>query len=1153
MKNIKEKINKIISLVLVILIIFTSLPWDVIAYDDGLLNNNIEKVENSDILNIKEESLLDAENENVNSNMIDIENDSVDLNLADKEVANDNSNLLDKENVTENDNLNTNIIDDELSNETIENSNTNNQDTNLEDKNIIDSENISASNENNNISEMPSDNIDEILKLNVAQSSNTADIPNEMAGTGDGFKVQLRWGGTTAPKYTWNSEKSEKRVIKLTFYYQNEVAKKSYKKDEIKVTIPGIGKLNRSSIIKATDIAADVYGATELKRDWSYQYNSQTDTYTFFNNKEIEAGSTFNGSFEMLWQFSSRECVNGYVQNLKATLIDGDKTVETQELTLNYTSKRDEFNITKTAKSITSADGLSKYVEEGKTVSDYAWVQYTFKYGLKNEYSRALKTRYFIDTLPEGCVIAKDTNVIKNEDKTVSYRIDESSVLEGSTREYSIIVGYPESYMERTMDNTVYLYGTYKDETENVLLDKNTVSVQLEKIQDQLVGIVPGKNMTPDSVYKEALNGDINFSASLTATSTVSSENNEEYTITITDDLLEIYNETDDEEKYTRLDDDEYKFTSVTVPGKNNFVNANGYTIADGNYTVTIKALYKDNVSTRGLDKYEEVYKGAWGKDSITQTLEKEAVAIRVEVSGLLESIKSFNVTVKGVINVSENVKNSVYSNPKQIINYDFAELLDKDGKSLSYEIDYSDKRIEEIDSKIYGRKVSRNKDVIQIKEYTPAPGTYSAHADIEPFRVDENVEYFTTTLNYSVSVNNKDKKEIKEVEIYGVTGKDELETLIEKLKLTYSGLSFKNALSSDVDMIDYLEEKATINKNGKEISIKFDFSDNPIVSTNFSLGYKVDARLNYEEYYNSTDPTYNITTYAYLDNGGLNAQSTGTYNSKIMSTAVDSESILLALASHQQLIKMVKTKYSGEFVQQDAVSPMDSEYTYRLKLRNGYNTLEKTEFVDILEHAELTVVDGENPYKESEWYGKFKNVDTSYIESKNLVPQVYYANSTNPSESDWNLMTKNENGIWTAENQDVKAVKVKIESGIAENSIVYVDINMTSPKNTEVDKKTYNTYTISCEAVDLYTGLKSTYMKNLPSNVVEVRLVEKEYNLVITKTDATSRKKLAGAIFAIYDEKENVLDVARHPDQQLLIPFPEEVEEYSMLRKAIL
>lgn len=51
-----------------------------------------------------------------------------------------------------------------------------------------------------------------------------------------------------------------------------------------------------------------------------------------FNNKDIEKGSTFNGSFELLWEFDSRECVNDYSQNIQATLNSGDKSVLSPQL-----------------------------------------------------------------------------------------------------------------------------------------------------------------------------------------------------------------------------------------------------------------------------------------------------------------------------------------------------------------------------------------------------------------------------------------------------------------------------------------------------------------------------------------------------------------------------------------------------------------------------------------------------------------------------------------------------------------------------------------------------------------------------------------------------------------------------------------------------
>ena len=933
----------------------------------------------------------------------------------------------------------------------------------------------------------------------------------------DGFKLAMRWGGTTSKEYNWNATKNEKRVIKLTVYYQNEVCEKAYSTNDITITVPGIGALNRLGTIKATDIAADEYGTTQHKRDWTYKYNQSTDTYTFYNNNEIEQGSTFNGSFELLWEFNSRSSINDYTKTIQAILNDGTQTIQSQELTLNYTSKRDTYYVTKTAKAITSADGLSKYIAPEKSIQDYAWVQYTFRYNVQELNARGLKNRYLTDTLPKGAIIAKDTNVINNEDGTVTYKIDETSVPENSVKEYSIIVGYPgEQYAGQTIQNTAYLNGTYYDESEETNLAQSTIEVTLQQIQNQTVGIIPRKYMSPDYIYTPALKNDINFSATLYATATTNAENSG-YEVAITDDLLEIYTTT-----YNTLTDDEYTFTSIKVPGYKQFTNANGYALSDGNYTLKLYALYKKDVNTRALTEYTKIYEGKWEEETITQQITEKAVAIRAEVIGLNESIQSFYIQANGTINIAEKVENGTYENPKYIINYDFTELKDKNGNSLISEIkqeNYTQQRLYERDSTIYGTGKLRSQDTIIIKEEEKL-GYYHATTDMQQFTIDKNIENFETKLIHGISVNNQYEEEITSIELHGITEREELQTLINTLTLDQTNLSFKNSLPQETDLSEYLKERATITKQNNEIAISFDFSDNPITSKNFTIKYTVDAELNYEQYSNTSNPSYTAITYAYINSNTLVPQSTSTYNGKTMAVERHTESILLALASHQQLIKMVKTQYTEDYVQENAVAPINTQYTYRLKLRNGYNTLVNTEFIDILEHAEQTTVDGTNPYATSEWYGTFKNIDTTYLQSKGITANVYYAKTTTPDDASWTLMETNENGIWTTTNE-VKAIKIKIESEIEENTIIYADINMTAPNDTNlVDKKVYNTYTVNSDAIDIYTGLQSTYMQNMPSNATDVRLTEKEYDIEITKTDAKNGAKLSGVQFGIYNEQ---------------------------------
>ena len=94
------------------------------------------------------------------------------------------------------------------------------------------------------------------------------------------------------------------------------------------------------------------------------------------------------------------------------------------------------------------------------------------------------------------------------------------------------------------------------------------------------------------------------------------------------------------------------------------------------------------------------------------------------------------------------------------------------------------------------------------------------------------------------------------------------------------------------------------------------------------------------------------------------------------------------------------------------------------------------------------------------------------------------------------------------------------------------------------------------------YTGRQELSNQDYLGQVIgydqeKKRIIMKERNYFkvgdVVELFTPKGKTYTFQITEIYDEKENVLDVARHPDQQLLIPFPEEVEEYSMLRKAIL
>lgn len=635
------------------------------------------------------------------------------------------------------------------------------------------------------------------------------------------FDIALRWIGLSSAEYKWDAEKSENKVIKLGFYYQNEVLAKDYNPGEIKVTIPGIGKLNRKNILKATNITADEYEDTEQKRDWSYKYDNSTDTYIFFNNKEIHKGESFNGSLELLWEFTSRECVNGYNQTLQAILNDGTNSKVSQEISLSFTSKKDTYKIQKSAKLISNSNGLSKFVEKSKSEKNYTWVQYTFTYNTNELNSRGLKNRYLLDTFPDDCIIAKDLNVIKNDDGTISYKFIEDSVPDTSYMSYSIIVGYPEEYIGKTIKNEVNIFGIYKDDTEEINLAKAEIDVKLD-----------------------------------------------------------------------------------------------------------------------------------------------------------------------GIIEQQEELE------------------------------------------------------------------MYYARAEIEDFSVDREIENFETMQRHSIEINNKNISEIKKIEIYGLNEKEDLKTLIETLKFIYDNLKFKYVISDDTNLEGYLRERAIISKSNNEIKVVFDFTDNPIISKNFSIGYIVQSHLSYENYYDDADSEYRIFTYGFVESTSLNPQYVSNYDGRIMSYNSNSTNILQALDFYKQL-------YSLEILKVDAENKSKLQGVQFAIYDDKGNKI-RTNLIDILGDTSV------NELKEG-----------TYTIKEEIVPLGYI------KEDDFTLII--ENGKYTL--KQGKIVLIDKQDVISEGTIKKIKLNIENKRETG---------SILIYKIDEYLNNEKN---EVPIKGIEFEIQDKDGNIMGVKT----------------------------------------------------
>ena len=76
-------------------------------------------------------------------------------------------------------------------------------------------------------------------------------------------------------------------------------------------------------------------------------------TYTFKNANKIEPNTRFSGSFELIWHVKARECINQYEKELYATFQVGDKSVDTDPVSIHFQSEPDEYTIRQTPTALT--------------------------------------------------------------------------------------------------------------------------------------------------------------------------------------------------------------------------------------------------------------------------------------------------------------------------------------------------------------------------------------------------------------------------------------------------------------------------------------------------------------------------------------------------------------------------------------------------------------------------------------------------------------------------------------------------------------------------------------------------------------------------------------------------------------------------------
>lgn len=412
--------------------------------------------------------------------------------------------------------------------------------------------------------------------------------------TADGWTLSAKWAkNADAANLAWKSDKDETKVVRLEIGYSREGVDKSYAPGELTIAVPGIGDAVRGRVAAATDVAADVAGARELSYDWSYTWDKATDTYTFTNNNQIDAGETVSGSFELLWALKSRETVNLYSKTLYAEMSNaGSVVASTADVKFSYESAKDVYTASLATAALGSSDGL------GADYRDFIWVKYRLNSTRELKSCGMTDARWEV-SLPEGAKVAdvrngNDTAMSYSEkDGIVTISMKANLPMWYSNYQPQITVGFPrEAYNGAETAVTAKLVGTYADYTqpEVAAQAESRFVMNADDYDFKYTGSMFGTDKTHSYnskiIYGNMMSEDgADFTYYVTALARCTEGDNA--TVEIIDDFHDALLNNG---QMRQLGSEEYSYKSITLPSSSYWKNGNGQAAEVGKYTARVLA-----------------------------------------------------------------------------------------------------------------------------------------------------------------------------------------------------------------------------------------------------------------------------------------------------------------------------------------------------------------------------------------------------------------------------------------------------------------------------------------------------------------------------------------------------------------------------------
>lgn len=939
----------------------------------------------------------------------------------------------------------------------------------------------------------------------------------------DGWTLSAKWAkNADVANLAWVSDKDETKVVRLEIGYSREGVDKSYAPGELSISVPGIGDAVRGRVAAATDVAADPAGSRELSYDWSYTWDKASDTYTFTNNNQIDAGETVSGSFELLWALKSRETVNLYEKTLYAEMgNEGSVVASTADVKFSYESVKDAYTASLSTAALGSSDGL------GSDYRDYIWVKY------RVNSTRTLKSCGMTDArwevlLPEGAKVAdvRDGNdsamSYSEKDGIVSIPMKTNLSMWYSNYQPQITVGFPrEAYNGAETAVSAKLVGTYADYTqpEVAAQAESRFTMNADDYDFKYTGSMYGTGKThgynAKIIYGNMMSeAGADFTYYISALARCSDGDNA--TVEIVDDFHDALLNNG---QMRQLGSDEYSYKSVTIPSSTYWKNGNGQAAEAGKYTARVMADAGEG--------FAEVQSVAIDGSSHTVKLPEGTVRVKVAVDGVSSVLNVSNLTV--TVNYHPVQEGDMYAPesiaPEGSIRSTVGLIVSKDGEVVnavgrdSYTGTYADV-VADRDMATYGAYVQRGWDDAPI---TPS-GLWQSYTEVTDsgYTADKAGYYNKLTVSSRTTNSTGEKpwaEKIVQVLLLPQGMHANLDTQDSTFSTNACSLESGSSPSSS-----YVADRASIDVernwqgSGRDlVRVTYDFADERVamasgssVSAAIPVYIPVEEYMEYGDAYRVTGATVFDTASdnqsGYYNNGADNGAWAGADKDLLADIDQDGDTselatysnastvVALAAATYQSSKETVKTvRTDGGFVS-DSYVTAGEDYTWKMQLITGTTEAADMELVDM--------------FDEPGFKGELQGVDTSFLEKQGYSPSVYYT-------ADGTTWTEAEN--WSGALSGVAGVKVSLRGQtVPTGSLVYALVNMKAPEDKAlVGSETENGYSATFTAMDSNTGqeIGPVTIESVPATL---RFLDKVGTIEITKTDAVSGRKLARATFDV-------------------------------------